>query len=211
MYCLHAVLDIQDIFLGDHDWRKRHERKATDQLTLLQYIADCSVQSIDRKMVWGDPRKLIFFVHHHGCTTRFQKGCTAFERTNARCCVQWSQSARIAQGWLWHVCVPKPLWLCVCAGLCVVVVAHLFSCWWVHAAPFNGMPASILAFCCDGNWGAGRCALLVGGRSWCVLSSCGAIWFGARRLGGSASVVGCLVVLVACGIRCCGVVLVGFF
>ena len=49
---LQAVLDIQDIFLAHSDWRKRHERYATDRLTPLEYTADCSVQSVDLKKVW---------------------------------------------------------------------------------------------------------------------------------------------------------------
>ena len=49
---LQAVLGIQDIFLAHPDWRKRHECDATDQLTPLQYTADCSLQSVDLKKIW---------------------------------------------------------------------------------------------------------------------------------------------------------------
>ena len=48
---LQAVLDIQDIFLAHLDWRKRHQRYATDRLTPLEYTADCSVQSVDLEKV----------------------------------------------------------------------------------------------------------------------------------------------------------------
>ena len=49
---LQAILDIQDIFQAHPGWPKRHEHYATDCLTPLQYMGDCSLQSVDLKNVW---------------------------------------------------------------------------------------------------------------------------------------------------------------
>ena len=45
------AMDIRDIFQARPDWRKRHERYATNRLTPLQYTGGCRVQS-DLKKVW---------------------------------------------------------------------------------------------------------------------------------------------------------------
>ena len=63
--------------------------------------------------VRGCPQKFVFFVEHKGCTTWFQKGCTALEKRFqdiVRIVHIVSQSVGVAQGWPWHALYlfPKP-------------------------------------------------------------------------------------------------------
>ena len=125
---LQAVLDIQDIFLAHPDWRKRHQRYATDRLTPLEYTADCSVQSVDLKKVWerGTARATTILEQHpqigssahNVLESLYQGGATLLKPCGAphilACGPQKQQNfvCFVERPLLWQGCVI--MWQCTC-------------------------------------------------------------------------------------------------